>query len=81
MHPLTKQSDDTTRAPFMSPESFARWLDDMKGAGLAKNDTAAARLLGITPRGLLKLKTRGADRRTAFACAALLAGIPPYSEL
>lgn len=81
MHPLTKQSDDTTPAPSMSPESFCRWLEDMKAAGIAASDAAAARALGITPRGLLKLKTRGADRRTALACSALLAGIPPYSEL
>ena len=77
MQPLTKQDDGSTKAPFMSPESFARWLDDMKGAGLATSDAAAARALGITPRAILDMKARGTDRRTALACCALLARIDP----
>jgi hypothetical protein len=72
-----QHEDNTTRGPFMSPESFARWLDDMRAAGLATSDAAAARALGITPRAVLDMKARGTDRRTALACCALLARIDP----
>lgn len=77
MHDKTK---DTTRAPFMSPETFCQWLDDMRAANLANTDAAAARLLGITPRGLLNKKNKGADRITALACNALLASLWPYER-
>lgn len=64
----------------MTPETFIQWLADMKSAGLARSDAAAGRLLGLTPNGIVKIKTRGADHRTALACAALLAGVKPYGS-
>lgn len=78
---MNDKPDTTTNAPFMSPASFARWLDDIKGAGIASSDAAAGRALGITPRAILDLKAKGADKRTALACAAILARVPPYPEL
>lgn len=64
----------------MSPEDFQQWLADMKSAGLARSDAACARLLGVSPNGLLHMKRNGADRRTALACRALLHRLPPYGE-
>lgn len=81
MNARSMQDQGNTKAPFMPPESFARWLDDMRGAGLAASDAAAARALGITPRALLDMKARGTDRRTALACAALLARLDPRDLL
>ena len=62
----------------MTPEAFARWLADMKSAGLAKSDADCARLLGYDPKHLPRQKTNGGDRRLALACAALLSGEDPY---
>lgn len=77
---MPDKPNDTTRAPFMSPETFCQWLDEMRAANLANSDAAAARLLGITPRGLLNLKTKGADRVTALACNALLVSLWPFER-
>lgn len=64
----------------MRPEAFRQWLADMKSAGLARSDAACARLLGVSPNGLLHMKKHGADRRTALACRALLHRLSPYGE-
>lgn len=62
----------------MTPASFINWLSDMKSAGLARSDAGCAKLLGITPNGLLKMKQRGASRAVALACRALLHRMDPY---
>lgn len=62
----------------MPAESFIAWLAAMRNAGLARSDAECARLLGISANGLLKRKKQGAGVETALACAALLAGLPPY---
>lgn len=81
MNPTTgNDMNDSTKAPLMSPASFCVWLDEMRAAGIATSDAAAGRALGISPRAILDMKARGTDRRTALACAALLAGIGPYGE-
>jgi hypothetical protein len=64
----------------MSPDAFNRWLADMKLAGLARSDAAAARLLGVSANSVVNMKARGCDQRTALACAALLAGLAAYGE-
>ena len=64
----------------MNAAAFNRWLAAMKLAGLGKSDAACARLLGITPNGLLGMKANGTDRRTALACSALLHGLSPYES-
>ena len=63
----------------MTPSSFTAWLAEMKAAGLARSDAAAARLLGISPNAVVAMKKNGADLRTALACTALLAGLQPYA--
>lgn len=62
----------------MRPEAFINWLADMKSAGLARSDAECARLLGISPNGLIKRKKQGANLETALACRALLHRMPPY---
>ena len=64
----------------MTPTTFARWLDDMRAAGIAPTDKACAAALGVTPNGLLRMKRHGTTRQTALACAALLAGMCGYGE-
>lgn len=62
----------------MTPAAFAAWLAEMKAAGLARTKGEAADLLGVSLNTMTNLVTKGADRRTALACAALLSGAPPY---
>lgn len=62
----------------MTPEEFNDWLADMKTAGLGKNGIACARLLGISANSVVEMRRRGADRRTALACRALLHKLEPY---
>jgi DNA-binding CsgD family transcriptional regulator len=62
----------------VSPQTFNRWLADMKLANIAKSDAACARLLGVSANTVVAFKRDGCDRRTALACAALLARIEPY---
>jgi len=64
----------------MSPAAFAHWLAEMKSAGLARSDAAAARMLGISANSVVSLKKNGADLRTALACRALLHRLEPYRE-
>lgn len=67
----------------MTANDFQRWLDDMKAAGLARSDAAAARSLGLSPNAIVLIKrygTNGADQRTALACRALLHRLEPYGE-
>lgn len=61
----------------MTPAAFVQWLAAMKAAGLARSDAHCGRLLGVSPNSIVTIKKTGADRRTALACAALLAGIEP----
>ncbi|WP_449043739.1 hypothetical protein [Paracoccus versutus] len=60
----------------MTPESFTRWLAEMKAAGLAKSDADCARILGY--RDVLRQKERGGDHRLALACRAALHRLEPY---
>ena len=64
----------------MTPHDFASWLAAMKEAGLARSDAACARLLGVSANSVLAMKERGADRRTALACRALLHRMEPYGS-
>jgi hypothetical protein len=63
----------------MTPTAFVSWLAEMKVAGLARSDAAAARLLGVSANTVVSLKKDGADTRTALACRALLHRLEPYS--
>jgi len=64
----------------MTPEQFNSWLAEMKKPSLAKTDKRCAELLGITPTALVTMKAKGANERTALACAALLQEIKPYGS-
>lgn len=63
----------------MTPETFTRWLADMKTSGLARSDAECARLLGVSANSVVDMKKRGADLRTALACRALLHRMEPYA--
>lgn len=65
----------------MNPEAFIAWLAEMKATIKdVRSDAACAKLLGISPNGLLKMKKQGTDRRTALACRALLHRMEPYGS-
>ena len=64
----------------MTPAQFTAWLAAMKAAGFARSDAAAGRLLGKSADTVVRMKSAGADRTVALACAALLAGLPPWGE-
>lgn len=70
--------DNTPEIFFMKPEQFARWLSDMKSAGLARSDAQCAKALGISANSVVDMKKRGADLRTALACRALLHRLEAY---
>lgn len=61
----------------MTPAAFCAWLVDMRSAGLARSDAECARLLGVSANAVVGMKRRGADRRTALACRALLHRLEP----
>lgn len=61
----------------MSGAAFRAWLADMHDIhGLNKRQCGA--LLGRKQPWVSVCQTRGTDRLTALACAALLYGIGPY---
>lgn len=62
----------------MRAAAFTAWLADMKSAGLARSDAECARLLGVSANSVVTMKRKGADRRTALACRALLHRLEPY---
>lgn len=62
----------------MTPQLFEQWTDDMRTAGLARSDAACARLLGMHPNSVARMRRQGADHRTSVACMALLFRIGPY---
>jgi len=64
----------------MTPESFNKWLAEMRATYVSiRSDKAAGELLGISANSIVKMKQRGCDRRTALACRALLHHLEPYS--
>jgi len=64
----------------MPPDTFKRWLAEMKKAGLAKSDADCARLLGVSANAVVAMKKTGTDRRTDLACRAILHRMGPYGE-
>lgn len=64
----------------MTPAAFRRALAELELAGVATTDRAAAEALGLHPNTIATMRRKGADRRTALACAALLAGLEPVTE-
>lgn len=64
----------------MTAAAFRVWLSEMKEAGLARSDAECARLLGISANAVVAMKTKGADKRTALACRALLHRLEPFGS-
>jgi hypothetical protein len=62
----------------MTPTAFTNWLAAMKAAGLARSDAECGRLLGISADTVVRMKSQGADIRTALACRALLHRLEPW---
>jgi hypothetical protein len=62
----------------VTPETFNAWLAAMKAAGRADTDADCAVALDVSRNTIVTLKRNGADRRTALACAALLAGLEAF---
>lgn len=62
----------------MSPEAVRRWILEMKRLKLATSDAECARLLGISPNTMTKIKREGGDMRTALAFRALRLGLEPW---
>jgi len=64
----------------MTAPQFVAWLAAMKAAGLARSDAECARLLGISANSVVTMKDKGADRRTALACRALVHRLEPWAD-
>lgn len=64
----------------MTGKEFSSWCEEVKNRGIAKSITSIAYLLGISVTSVNNLKRKGADRRTAYSCAAILEGLTPYGE-
>lgn len=64
----------------MTPAAFIKWLAAMKSASLAASDADCARMLGVSANSVVTMKKRGADLRTALACAALIYSLEPYGR-
>lgn len=65
----------------MTAAEFAKWLADLKSAGIATTDKDAAELLGLDKVRIAQMKSAGTQKlQTDLACAAILAGLPPYSS-
>lgn len=62
----------------MTPAALTAWLAAMKAAGLATSDAHCGRLLGISADTVVRMKSAGADLRTALACRALYHRLEPW---
>lgn len=61
----------------MTGEEFREWLALMKAQGF--NKEACAELLGRKPQWVSIAQTEGTDKMAALACAAILAGLEPFT--
>ena len=64
----------------MTKEDFRQWLTAMKKTLRVNSDAECAQLLGVSKTAVQDFKKRGADRRTALACRALIHSLKPYGE-
>ncbi len=64
----------------MNAADFLEWLESMRSLGIAKDQRACAKLLGVSEITIGSFKRRGCDKRTALACSALLSGLKPYKQ-
>lgn len=62
----------------VTPRDVKAWIRAMRQDKRARSAAACARLLGIHPNTMSRMRVEGADERTALACQALLSGLTPY---
>lgn len=62
----------------MTADEFKAWLTTMKARGYNKSDCAD--LLGRKGPWVSVCQSKGSDRMTALACAAILAGLEPFTS-
>jgi len=63
----------------MTGPEFALWVAAMRARGLARTKTECGHLLGRSDQWVTKALKKGTDYTTALACAAVLAGIEPFT--
>ncbi len=61
----------------MTSADFTAWLAFMKERGISQGD--CAKLLGISNNQPKRWREHGAPPYISLACAALVAGLPPWS--
>jgi len=59
----------------MTADQFKKWLKLMDKAGWLTTNANLAQLIGVTVNTVMAYKRHGCDRKTALACAALIAGL------
>lgn len=68
----------------MTPADFATFIAALSRGGWRTTDQDVADLLGVSRRAVTDMKRDGVKghtaRRTALACAAILAGLEPFGE-
>lgn len=64
----------------LTGEEFRQWLELMIAKKLAANKLGCAQLLGRSDQWVSDSQKKGVDRLTALACAALLAGLSPFTS-
>jgi len=64
----------------MTGPYFIQWLAAMKATGRAATKAEALAMLGYGPDQAARYARDGAPLAVGLACAALLAGLPPYGS-
>jgi len=62
----------------MTGEEFCNWLDAMKKRGFNKQESGE--LLGRGAPWVSRAQRSGADQMAGYACAAILAGLKPFTS-
>lgn len=62
----------------MNAETFQRWFDEMKLAGLLRTKKEAAQMLGVTPDTITAYFVGGCSMTVALACRALYHRMEPF---
>lgn len=63
----------------MTASQFADFVDTLKRRGYSTRTRALAEMLGVSTNTIRNLFERGADKRTALACQAVLDGHRKYT--
>lgn len=63
----------------MTGEEFCNWLAAMKAKGFNKQESGV--MLGRGAPWVSRAQRDGADQMTAYACAAIYAGLKPFTSV